>query len=64
MKDIFQMASEDYGIPRFPKDASVAMAYVPYQDSVEMFPLDKSLDVGTVFVTLDKPFEAYGGRNK
>ncbi len=43
--------------PRFPKDASVTMAYVPLQESLETYDLEKGLAAGTIYPQLDKVFK-------
>ena len=40
------------GVDRLPK----AMAYVPWQEFHQAMPLDKALQVGTIFPDLCKPF--------
>lgn len=37
-------------------DYEVAMAYVPWQSFGALYEPEKSLDVGTIFVEMDKPF--------
>ena len=39
----------------------VAMAYVPWQDWCNIYPLRKALCQGTLFGELDKPFLGKGG---
>ena len=43
-----------YGLP-------IAMAYVPWQEWHNLYPLEKSLCRGTIFEELDKPFSGTGG---
>lgn len=40
----------------FPKEISVAMAYVPFQQWCDIYECDKALCQGTVFPVLDLPF--------
>ena len=40
----------------FPKEISVAMAYVPFQQWCDVYDCDKALCQGTVFPVLDLPF--------
>ncbi len=40
----------------FPKEISVAMAYVPFQQWCDVYQCDKALCQGTVFPVLDLPF--------
>lgn len=39
-----------------PADATVAMAYVPFQFMDEIYDDEKALQVGTLFPELNKPF--------
>lgn len=41
---------------KFPKDTTVTMAYVPYQEDSETYALETALEAGTAFPCLDKPF--------
>lgn len=43
--------------PALPKDASVTMAYVPLQECLETYDLEKGLCAGTIFPELDKVFK-------
>ncbi len=45
-----------------PECVSVAMAYVPFQMSTQMYDECKALERGTAFVCLDKPFMGGGCR--
>ncbi len=40
----------------FPEEYSVAMAYVPLQTDLSVYDEMKSLEVGTLFPVLNKPF--------
>jgi len=40
-----------------PKGASVTMAYVPLQESLETYSADKALENGTLFPELNKEFK-------
>ena len=40
----------------FPVNTSLAMAYVPFQQSGEVYSCEKALARGTAFPCLDKPF--------
>lgn len=40
----------------FPKEISVAMAYVPFQQWCDVYSCDKALCQGTIFPVLDLPF--------
>lgn len=41
---------------RFPVNTAYAMAYVPFQQSAEVYACDRALSRGTVFPCLDLPF--------
>ena len=45
-----------HSIKTFPKEISVAMAYVPYQQWCDVYQCDKALCQGTIFPVLDLPF--------
>ena len=40
----------------FPREISVAMAYVPFQQWCDVYSCDKALSQGTIFPVLDLPF--------
>ncbi len=42
--------------PAIPKDATVTMAYIPLQESLDTFSTEEGLAKGTIFPQLDKPF--------
>lgn len=42
--------------PQFPEDYSLAMAYIPLQEKLKVYPDDEGLKNGTIFPELDKPF--------
>lgn len=44
------------GISKLPKNAVVAMAYVPFQICKDQYEAEKALCRGTLFPSLDKPF--------
>ena len=43
-------------MPMFPADATVAMAYVPWQTLQEVYEPEVAFSRGTLFPELDKPF--------
>ena len=51
-----EIAAADGKMPKFPADAAVTMAYVPFQNMTTTYDADKGLMVGTLFPDLDKPF--------
>lgn len=48
--------------PPIPKDASVTMAYIPLQEDVITYDVEKALMNGTLFPSLNKEF--LGGRKR
>lgn len=47
----------DYGISPIPKDATEAMAYVPFQpNNAPIYNPLQGFEAGTMFPSLDKPF--------
>lgn len=42
-------------LPPLPRDASVTMAYVPFQTNADMYDEEYALMRGTLFTSLDKP---------
>lgn len=59
MDIIKEMQGSDMFIQPIPKDATVAMAYVPYQNAKKMYSPEQGIQMGTVFPELDKPFLGY-----
>lgn len=47
----------DSMMSRFPKNAPLAMAYVPFQEWGEVYTDDEAFPVGTLFPDLNYPFE-------
>jgi hypothetical protein len=43
--------------PAIPKDASVTMAYIPLQESLETYSEEIGLNNGTIFPVLNKEFK-------
>lgn len=44
-------------MPMFPHDATVAMAYIPWQQLQEVYEPELALSRGILFPELDKPFK-------
>ncbi len=44
------------GTSALPKDATVTMAYIPFQQDTTEYDVATALKKGTLFVVLDKPF--------
>ncbi len=49
---------------RFPQNASLAMAYVPFQEWGEVYSDDEAFPVGTLFPDLNFPFRRGAGENE
>ena len=47
-------------VSAMPKDLSLAMAYIPFQNLGVIYDDDKALKTGTLFEELDKPFSGKG----
>lgn len=62
-ENIYQSKLKEYGISPLPENPVVAMAYIPYQNPVEMYSVEQGIERGTMFPCLDKPFKGYGGMN-
>ncbi len=61
-----ELQNADFWIRPLPKDATVAMAYVPYQNAKKLYSPEHGIQMGTLFPELNKPFKAYlnkGGRD-
>ena len=43
--------------PQFPKDSSLAMAYIPLQDNLKIYDEEQGFKRGTIFPELDKEFK-------
>lgn len=65
--DILSTVMADYGISPLPEDTTVAMAYVPFQQTnSKLYSPAQALEAGTAYPILDKPFygsKCWGGRN-
>jgi len=61
---IYKRAScENYEFSPFPRKPRIAMAYVPYQQSLmSIYTPERGLEAGTLFPNLDKPFKKIGGK--
>lgn len=44
-------------LPVFPKDISLSMAYIPFQQDINPYPPEKALSKGTLFEDLNMPFK-------
>lgn len=55
-------ASSDEVSSGLPENASLAMAYVPFQQWGDVYSMDEALNRGTLFPDLEFPFERGGTR--
>ena len=60
MDVIKELQNSDFFIKPLPKDITVAMAYLPYQNAVKLYSPEHGIQQGTMFPELNKPFKAYG----
>lgn len=58
MDVIKELQNSDYFIKPLPKDTTVAMAYVPFQNAVRLYSPEQGIQAGTLFPELNKPFLA------
>lgn len=65
--EIIDTVMAEYGLPLLPKDATVGMAYVPFQQfNSKLYSPAQALESGTAYPILDKPFygsRCFGGKN-
>lgn len=55
--EIFDTIMADYGLTPLPKDTTVGMAYIPFQQyNSELYSPAQALEAGTAYPLLDKPF--------
>jgi hypothetical protein len=57
-ESLMHMVARQYGITSLPENPVIAMAYVPFQISNNVYSAEQGISVGTMFPELDKPFEA------
>lgn len=57
MDVIKEIQNSEYFIMPFPKDTSLAMAYVPFQNAGKMYSAEQGVCAGTMFPELNKPFD-------
>ena len=56
MDVIKQLQNSEFFIAPLPKDATVTMAYVPFQNADKLYSPEQAICMGTLFPELDKPF--------
>ncbi len=57
MDVIKEMQNSEFRIEPLPKDTTVTMAYVPYQNAEKLYSPEQAICAGTLFPELDKPFD-------
>lgn len=55
---------QNENMSNLPKNASLAMAYVPFQEWGDVYSDDKAFPIGTLFPDLDFPFMRGAGNNE
>lgn len=60
IEEIYSFDNMNKTMPKFPKDATDAMAYVPFQSNDKMFSTEQGFVSGTMFPVLNKPFKGCG----
>ncbi len=56
MDIIKELQNSDFFIRPVPKDMTVTMAYVPYQNADKLYSPEHAIQMGTIFPELNKPF--------
>jgi len=62
INEIYDFVENKGTIPAIPKDASVTMAYVPYQNNDSLYSKEQGFVIGTMFPVLNKPFKGCGDK--
>ncbi len=57
INDIYDFSDNNNSFPQIPKDATVAMAYIPYQNNDSLYSNEQGFVSGTMFPILNKPFK-------
>ncbi|MEE1057026.1 MAG: spore coat associated protein CotJA [Acutalibacteraceae bacterium] len=57
IEDIYDLMEKGGTISPIPKDATVAMAYVPFQSNDKLYSTEQGFVSGTMFPVLNKPFK-------
>lgn len=60
IEEIYSFDDINKTMSKFPKDATDAMAYVPFQSNDKMFSTEQGFVSGTMFPILNKPFKGCG----
>ena len=56
MDIIKEIQNADYYISPLPRNTTVTMAYVPYQNASKLYAPEQAIRSGTMFPELNKPF--------
>ncbi|MEE0859421.1 MAG: spore coat associated protein CotJA [Acutalibacteraceae bacterium] len=59
---IYDFSEKDNTMPSIPKDATVAMAYIPFQNNDKLYSTEQGFVSGTMFPVLNKPFKGCGDK--
>ena len=62
MDVIKELQNSELFIRPIPENASVTMAYVPYQNARRLYSPEQGICSGTMFPELNKPFDPEGKR--
>lgn len=57
MEELFMPSFLKPKRPPIPKDATVTMAYIPLQETIEVYESEEGLKAGTIFPQLNKEFK-------
>lgn len=57
IEDIYDLMEKGGTMASIPKDATVAMAYVPFQNNDKLYSTEQGFVSGTMFPVLNKPFK-------
>ncbi len=56
MDVIKELQNSEFFIQPIPKNATVTMAYVPFQNAKKLYSPEHGIQMGTIFPDLNKPF--------
>lgn len=60
--EIYDFSEKNSTMPSIPKDATVAMAYIPFQNNDKLYSTEQGFVSGTMFPVLNKPFKGCGDK--
>lgn len=61
--EIYGLTETNNEMSKFPKDVSVAMAYVPFQNDNTLYSNEQGFAYGSMFKALNKPFKGSDIKN-